>query len=99
MFSKFKQLNLFGAKTEDFGSKKECQKEQNPSRGDSRPRDPPEAETICQGKKIDLTEVQKQRARALHEKSKALVFKAYQNNPQIKSEQSSKTIENGTEYI
>ena len=90
MFSKLKQLNLFGAKTEDFGRTQSSQEDQNPTRGDSRPRDPPESEIICQGKKIDLTEVQKERARALHIKSKALVFKAYQNqnHPQVKSEQS-----------
>ena len=28
MFSKFKQLNLFGTKTEDFGKNQESQKEQ-----------------------------------------------------------------------
>ena len=78
MFSKFKQLNLFGAKTEDFGSKQECQKAQELTRGDSRPRDPPEPETISQGKKAILTEIQKERARSLHQKSKDLVSKAYE---------------------
>lgn len=88
MFSKFKQLNLFGAKTEDFGSKQECQKAQELTRGDSRPRDPPEAETICQGKKAILTEIQKERARSLHQKSKDLVSKAYEKiTPQVKIEE------------
>ena len=87
MFSKFKQLNLFGAKTEDFGSEQECQKAQDVTRGDSRPRDPPESEAINQGKKAILTEIQKERARSLHQKSKDLVSKAYKkNHPQVKNE-------------
>jgi len=86
MFSKFKQLNLFGSKTEDFGSIRESQKEEDPSRGDLRSRSPTPETDICQGKKIDLTEVQKERARALHIKSKALVLKSYQNHPQVKYE-------------
>ena len=88
MFSKFKQLNLFGAKTEDFGSKQECQKAQELTRGDSRPRDPPEDETNYQGKKAILTEIQKERAMSLHQKSKDMVLKAYKKNlPQVKIEE------------
>lgn len=88
MFSKFKQLNLFGTKTEDFGKNQECQKAQDSARGDSRPRDPPEPETICHGKKAILTEIQKERARFLHQKSKDLVSKAYKKNlPQVKIEE------------
>ena len=86
MFSKFKQLNLFGAKTEDFGRKQESQKEEDPSRGDLRSRSPTPELILDHEKKIDLSEVQKQRARALHLKSKALVFKSYQNHSQVKSE-------------
>ena len=88
MFSKFKQLNLFGTKTEDFGKNQESQKEQDLIRGDSRPRDPPEDETNYQGKKAILTEIQKERARSLHQKSKDLVLKAYEKiTPQVKIEE------------
>ena len=93
MFPKFKQLNLFGTKTEDFAGKQECQKAQELTRGDSRPRDPPEPVTICQGKKAILTEIQKERARSLHQKSKDLVSKAYEKNPTyIKSETNEQII-------
>jgi hypothetical protein len=71
---KLNQLELFGTQSTDFGNNLDGHKAPDPAKVDCHARDPTDKTSVCQGKKIDLTEVQLERARALHCKSKALVL-------------------------
>ena len=82
------QLELFGPQKTDFGSAGTSEHIPDLPVKDHDCRDPTIINLSDQGNKAHLTEIQKERARSLHQKSKDLVSKAYKNSnpPQINSQ-------------